>query len=436
MTLRRLRDGPRGVLRARREARAPRSRWLSRGTAAPRPSRGRARSHHEPDGQSRAQAQADGDARLRHDRRRVRAAPRSSSRGGTGRCTRFAGPSETPSKRAAGGSRERSSSPSCCRPFSGSSPRSSSPTRRCGRPPDVSPPRVRASAASGGEGSPATTPSSSCGCDDAAGAARARGHRRAALPALVRGPIRSRARGRARPRATSPTRRERCGASWRESDVDEWLDRHGGVFVLAADQLQGDERRDLEASARVVLDTRDGSLASRMARRRRGPAEAPALRADARGRRDAPRARSDPSCSSTTASGASPRTGASTSIAVRPGNPTPAPWCNVLANPSFGCLVSESSLGSTWSLNAGENRLTPWRNDPVFDAPAEALYLRDEETAAVWSPTPLARGGRRRDARAPRRGLHDLLAREPRARAGAHRLRAPRRARSRSRGCG
>ena len=51
--------------------------------------------------------------------------------------------------------------------------------------------------------------------------------------------------------------------------------------------------------------------------------------------------------------------------------------------------VSESSLGATWSLNSGENRLTPWRNDPVFDTPAEALYLRDEETAAVWSPTPL-----------------------------------------------
>jgi cyclic beta-1,2-glucan synthetase len=79
-------------------------------------------------------------------------------------------------------------------------------------------------------------------------------------------------------------------------------------------------------------------------------------------------------------------------VRVRPGHATPAPWCNVLANPEFGCLVSESSLGSTWSLNAGENRLTPWRNDPVFDTPSEALYLRDEETTAIWSPTPLPAG--------------------------------------------
>ena len=45
-------------------------------------------------------------------------------------------------------------------------------------------------------------------------------------------------------------------------------------------------------------------------------------------------------------------------LEVLPGKPTPAPWCNVLANAEFGCLVSESSLGTTWSLNSGENRLT------------------------------------------------------------------------------
>ena len=32
---------------------------------------------------------------------------------------------------------------------------------------------------------------------------------------------------------------------------------------------------------------------------------------------------------------------------------------------------------------SGENRLTPWRNDPVSDAPSEALYLRDPDTNGV-----------------------------------------------------
>ncbi len=67
---------------------------------------------------------------------------------------------------------------------------------------------------------------------------------------------------------------------------------------------------------------------------------------------------------------------------------TPAPWCNVLANPRFGCIVSERGFGCSWAHNASENRLTPWSNDPVCDPPSEVLYFRDEETGAVWTPTP------------------------------------------------
>ena len=68
---------------------------------------------------------------------------------------------------------------------------------------------------------------------------------------------------------------------------------------------------------------------------------------------------------------------------------TPAPWINVIANASFGFLVSESGSGHTWSLNSHENQLTPWSNDPVSDPPGEAIYVRDENTGDVWSPTAL-----------------------------------------------
>ncbi len=71
------------------------------------------------------------------------------------------------------------------------------------------------------------------------------------------------------------------------------------------------------------------------------------------------------------------------------GAPTPAPWANVLANPNFGTLVSESGQAYTWSENAHEFRLTPWNNDPLQDTAGEAFYLRDEESGLVWSPTPL-----------------------------------------------
>jgi len=76
-------------------------------------------------------------------------------------------------------------------------------------------------------------------------------------------------------------------------------------------------------------------------------------------------------------------------IYLRPGSQTPVPWVNVMANAKFGALVSESGLGFTWSGNSQSNRLTPWHNDPVSDPQPEAIYLRDDESGTVWTPTAL-----------------------------------------------
>lgn len=65
----------------------------------------------------------------------------------------------------------------------------------------------------------------------------------------------------------------------------------------------------------------------------------------------------------------------------------------MLANPSFGTVVSESGSAYTWLENSHEFRLTPWSNDPVQDTTGEALYIRDEQTGRFWSPSPApARG--------------------------------------------
>jgi cyclic beta-1,2-glucan synthetase len=68
---------------------------------------------------------------------------------------------------------------------------------------------------------------------------------------------------------------------------------------------------------------------------------------------------------------------------------TPAPWLNIVANPSFGFQVSTDGSGFTWSVNSQQNQLTPWSNDPVCDRPGEAIYVRDEDTGEVWGPTAL-----------------------------------------------
>ena len=68
---------------------------------------------------------------------------------------------------------------------------------------------------------------------------------------------------------------------------------------------------------------------------------------------------------------------------------TPAPWLNIVSNPSFGFQVSADGGGFTWSVNSQQNQLTPWSNDPVGDRPGEAIYLRDEDSDEVWGPTAL-----------------------------------------------
>ena len=68
---------------------------------------------------------------------------------------------------------------------------------------------------------------------------------------------------------------------------------------------------------------------------------------------------------------------------------TPAPWINVVANPSFGFQTSVEGGGYTWANNSQQNQLTPWSNDPVSDRPGEVIYVRDEDDGALWTPTAL-----------------------------------------------
>jgi len=76
-------------------------------------------------------------------------------------------------------------------------------------------------------------------------------------------------------------------------------------------------------------------------------------------------------------------------ITLANGRFTPTPWINVVANASFGFLVSAEGGGYTWSVNSQQNPLTPWPNDPVSDTPHEVLYLRDEDNGELWSATAL-----------------------------------------------
>jgi len=176
------------------------------------------------------------------------------------------------------------------------------------------------------------------------------------------------------------------------TNSDDWLGKRGGIFILNEDQIPKAERILIETTARVILDGEAGTLANQLQKLERIPVPQPRV------------VPIHPLLDETTPTlqfeqpsnllfdnglGGFDADKREYVIHLDRGQWTPAPWINVIANPDFGFLVSEAGLGCTWAVNSGENRLTPWHNDPVSDPPSEAIYLRDEETGQVWSPTPL-----------------------------------------------
>ena len=163
----------------------------------------------------------------------------------------------------------------------------------------------------------------------------------------------------------------------------------GSIFLLRADLMSPQERVLLQTVARSVLLSRRGTLSEQITRSQRAEAVAPPYRDQRRAakRQDVPLPQQ--LLEFFNGLGGFADQGREYVTVLGEGLRTPAPWINVIANPSFGFLVSESGSGHTWSLNSHENQLTPWSNDPVTDPPGEAIYIRDENTGEVWSPTAL-----------------------------------------------
>ncbi len=171
------------------------------------------------------------------------------------------------------------------------------------------------------------------------------------------------------------------------------LDQPGGLFVRRLEQIPNEERVLLQAVARIVLDDEKGTLAEQLEQRGVLEPQVSPMVPTRSPTEDLPGPLPPRELLFPNGLGGFTRDGREYVITLMPNQMTPAPWVNVLANPWFGTLVSESGGGYTWLENSHEFRLTPWTNDPVSDTPGEALYIRDEQTGEYWSPTPLpARG--------------------------------------------
>ena len=166
-------------------------------------------------------------------------------------------------------------------------------------------------------------------------------------------------------------------------------DARGAVFVLRTDLMPAEVRGLLLTAARAVLRGGRGSLLEQVNRARdfTPPTAPPPWRTSGASASESPLPR--PALEFFNGLGGFAAKGREYVTILDGANSTPAPWINVIANPSFGFQVSTDGSGFTWAVDSQQNQLTPWSNDAVGDAPGEVLYVRDEETGEVWSPTAL-----------------------------------------------
>jgi len=162
----------------------------------------------------------------------------------------------------------------------------------------------------------------------------------------------------------------------------------GAVVVVSGRNLDATQRKLIMAAANLVLDTARGSFQGQLRRQIPGrlPPFSPMPSADRTALTTQPLPRSKGLLFDNGIGGFS-ADGRTYVIDFDAREPPPAPWINILANPHFGCQITETGGSCTWADNSAERRLTPWSNDPVSDASGEAIYLRDEETGEIWTPT-------------------------------------------------
>ncbi|MEO6914259.1 MAG: glucoamylase family protein, partial [Chitinophagaceae bacterium] len=167
----------------------------------------------------------------------------------------------------------------------------------------------------------------------------------------------------------------------------------GGIFLRASDQISNEDRILFQSVARVIIADSGGTLAEHVNRKELAKVAVPFMDKNPTQvivQRPIPQPRDLLFFNGY--GGFSPN-GKEYVIVTDNTKKTPAPWVNVIANPNFGTVISESGSAYSWTENAHELRLSSWSNDPVSDTSGEAFYIRDEESGHFWSTSLLPAGG-------------------------------------------
>jgi cellobiose phosphorylase len=66
---------------------------------------------------------------------------------------------------------------------------------------------------------------------------------------------------------------------------------------------------------------------------------------------------------------------------------TPRPWVNVISNGDYGLVISQTGGGFSWKTHSEFNRLTRWHQDLIQDNWGKYIYIKNNKTGEIWSPT-------------------------------------------------
>lgn len=168
----------------------------------------------------------------------------------------------------------------------------------------------------------------------------------------------------------------------------------GAVFALRADLISVASRHQLQSIARIALIAHRGAITDQLAISLPAPTAGPPATFT---KRALPQQRLNgsvaapciepPTLEFFNGFGGFAKQGREYVTVLEEGRSTPAPWINVIANQQFGFQVSAEGAGYLWADSSRENQLTAWSNDPVTDPSGDAIYIRDEESHALYTAT-------------------------------------------------
>lgn len=176
--------------------------------------------------------------------------------------------------------------------------------------------------------------------------------------------------------------------------ISDVKDKPGGIFIRSGEQVSQEDRILFQAVSRIILSDSLGSLEEQIKRRSKVKPLIPYFTPTKFYASQESKIESPKDLVFFNGMGGFSKDGKEYCIITNAENPTPAPWCNILANPVFGTVISESGQSYSWMENSHEYRLTPWNNDAITDLCGEAFYIRDEESGKYWSPSLLPNPGK------------------------------------------